>query len=128
MISLSSKRLIYNCILKNKQYPFLIDTGATVSLLSKGIIDKLDLKCSRKYNGTLVGAGGSIDTNYICDEAVYINNKPITQFISADISHVQDSIRQQTGFTIQGIIGLPQLRMLNAQIKLSMDSMEIIFN
>lgn len=118
MNSLSEKRLIIEGEVNGKKAPFLVDTGASISLIDENSKKKYNLTIGRKFNKPLIGAGGDIKSSYICDTVIYINNKPITQFILSDISGVQESIQHETGKRILGIIGLPQLKALGTKIDL----------
>ena len=62
--SLSEKRLIIPAKLNGKDANFLIDTGATVALISDRIKKKYGLIVGRKFPGSLVGAGGSFSAYY----------------------------------------------------------------
>lgn len=114
--SKSDKRLIVECDVNGKKANFLIDTGASVGLIDANQRKKYDLTKGPKYNGTLVGAGGELETTYICNTFAYLENKPISQFLLTDISTVVDSIKNQTGITILGIIGLPQMKFIGMNI------------
>lgn len=120
MKSLSEKRLIVNGKVNGKDWPFLLDTGASIALIDKDMIKKAGLVKGKRYPGTIVGAGGKLENLYYCNTFVeFPNNKKIAQFILADISHVKDSIYRETGIEILGIISLPQMKFLNIQLDLS---------
>lgn len=123
--SKSSKRMIVECKLKDITANFLIDTGACVSLIDDNQSRKYNLHKGKKYNGTLVGAGGEFGTSYICDDIFTIGDKQVNQFILADIQDVVDSIKRSTGITILGIIGLPQIKFANMLIDVPNDSIII---
>lgn len=112
--SLSEKRLLMSCSVNGKAATFLVDTGATVGLIDECQAKKYNLTKSGKFNGTLIGAGGAFRTSYVCATQVIAPcNKPMTQFILSDITSVKESIQRETGKEILGIIGLPQMRMVN---------------
>lgn len=115
MKSLSERRLIVKATLNGKEASFLLDTGATVGLLSDGIVRKYALAKGKPFGKPLVGAGGQFNA-YYCNTFAYISQKPISQFLIADIDNVIDSIRRETGITIQGIISLPQMKQVGIQI------------
>lgn len=114
--SVSEKRLIVDCIINSIHAYFLIDTGASIGLIDDNKMNRYKLIKGKKYNGTIVGAGGEISSNYLCDSVVYFDDKPITQFVMADISGIIKSIKAETGYDILGIISLPQMKILNMQI------------
>ena len=120
MKSLSNKRLIINGKVNGKDWPFLLDTGASIALIDKDMIKKAKLIKGKSYNGTIVGAGGELEDLHYCNSFVeFPNYKKIAQFILADISHVKDSIYRETGIEILGIISLPQMKFLNIQLDLA---------
>lgn len=114
--SLSDKRLIVECTINDKKANFLIDTGASVALIADDKIRQYKLDKGKRYNGTIIGAGGEIEDVYYCNTFAYINNKPMAQFLLTDISSVRNSIERETGFEILGIISLPQMKMAGIQI------------
>lgn len=113
--SLSDKRIIITAKMNGRDAKFLIDTGATVGLVARNIQKKYGLSVGRKFPKPLVGAGGEFDAFY-CNTPAYIGNRPITQFLLADISGVVESVKSQTGMEIQGIISLAQMRMVGMTI------------
>ncbi len=113
--SLSEKRLIVTAKMNGKDANFLIDTGATVALVSEHIKKKFGLMVGKRFPKPLVGAGGNFYA-YYCNTPAYIEGKPLTQFLIADIDNVVDSIKRETGIEIHGIIALPQMQFVGMQI------------
>lgn len=113
--SLSTKRIIVTAKLNGMNANFLIDTGATVAILSDTIKRKYKLSVGRTYHLPVVGAGGDFDAKY-CNTPAYIEDKPLTQFLIADISNIVDSVERETGIEIQGIISLPQMQFAGIRI------------
>lgn len=114
--SLSDKRLVIAAEVNGKLAYFLLDSGASVGLMDDSQRRDYDLVKGRRYNGTLVGAGGEMNNVYHCNTFVYIEDRTIPQFLLADISDVVNSIERQTGIKILGIISLPQMKMCNISI------------
>ena len=73
--SKSDKRLIIEGLVNDKSANFLIDTGASIALISKDAKKKYNLKCGKRYNGPIVGAGGELGDAYMCDTFPIINNR-----------------------------------------------------
>lgn len=121
--SLSDKRLIVQATLNGKPASFLLDTGASVGLIDRDIRKKYGLVRGRAFPHTLVGAGGEF-TAYYCNTFAYLHGRALSQFLLADIRSVVESIKQQTGIEIQGIISLPQMQF--ARISLDADDSLII--
>lgn len=114
--SKSDKRLIIECDVGDKTANFLIDTGASLGLIDDNQRKKYNLIVGRKYNGTIIGAGGELSNPRICDTVIKLKDKSISQFILTDISGIVDSIKRETGIKILGIIGLPQMKFIGIQI------------
>ena len=121
--SLSEKRLIVQATLNGKPASFLLDTGATVGLIDKGVRKKYGLEKGKAFPRPLVGAGGEF-TAYYCNTFAHLQDRTLTQFLLADIDSIVQSIKQQTGIEIQGIISLPQMQF--AHISLDADDNLII--
>lgn len=113
--SLSERRLIIPAKLNGKDANFLVDTGATVALVSNRIKKKYGLMVGKKFPKPLVGAGGSF-TAYYCNTPAILDGKTLTQFLLADISNVAESIKRETGIEIHGIISFPQMQFVGMQI------------
>lgn len=122
--SLSEKRLVVEGQVNGKTACFLIDTGASVGMMDYGKCKEYGLAKGRRYNGTLIGAGGEMRNVRHCDTFANVEDKVIPQFLLADISGVVESIRRETGIDILGIIGLPQMKMCG--ISLDCNDNEII--
>lgn len=122
--SKSDKRLIIEVLINDKKAYFLIDTGASVGLIDKNQKKKYDLAIGKKFNGSLVGAGGEIDDVRYCNTLIDFSGKVISQFLVSDIDSVVKSIKRETGIDILGIISLPQMKF--AGLGIDANDMEII--
>ena len=114
--SKSTKRLIVEGTVNGKTANFLIDTGASVGLIDDNQVRKYTLNVGRRFNGTLVGAGGEMKDIRYCNSFVEIGDKKITQFLVADIGGVVKSIRRETDLDILGIISLPQMKLVGMNV------------
>lgn len=112
----SEKRLIIEGKVNDKTAYFLVDTGASVGLISKHAEKEYKLRKGRKYSGTLIGAGGEIKNVHHCDTSVIFQGREIPQFLFADIDNVIKSIKRETGIEILGIISLPQMSIIGMNI------------
>lgn len=117
--SLSDKRLIIEGLVNDKPARFLLDSGASVALIDKDKKKEYGLKEGRRYNGTLIGAGGEMRNVRHCDTFVEFEGKTIPQFLLADISGVVESIKRETGIEILGIISLPQMSFIGMNIDIN---------
>ena len=113
--SLTERRIIIPAQLNGKDANFLIDTGATAALVSESIKRKYGLSVGRRFHRPLVGAGGEFRA-YYCNTPAMLAGKTLTQFLLADISAVAESIKQETGIVIHGIISLPQMQFVGMRI------------
>ena len=114
--SKSTKRLIVEGVVNGKTANFLIDTGASVGLIDNNQVRNYSLDKGRRYNGTLVGAGGEMRNVRYCNTFVNVGGKDIPQFLLADIEGVVDSIKRETGIEILGIISLPQMKLIGMNL------------
>lgn len=122
--SKADNRLIIEAEINGKNACFLVDTGASVGLISKHAEKEYKLRKGRKYSGTLIGAGGEIKNVHHCDTSVIFQGREIPQFLFADIDNVIKSIKRETGIEILGVISLPQMKF--AGIGIDSNDMEII--
>lgn len=114
--SKADNRLIIEAEINGKNACFLVDTGASVGLISKHAEKEYKLRKGRKYSGTLIGAGGEIKNVHHCDTSVIFQGREIPQFLFADIDNVIKSIKRETGIEILGIISLKQMSIIGMNI------------
>lgn len=117
--SLSEKRLIVEAEVNDKPAYFLLDSGASVALIDKDRKKEYGLKEGRRFEGTIIGAGGEMRNVRHCDTFVHFGGKVIPQFLLADISGVVKSIKKETGIEILGIISLPQMSMIGMNLDIN---------
>lgn len=113
--SLTEKRLIIPATMNGETANFLIDTGATIGIISRDAKRRFKLEEGRRFPKPLVGAGGEF-TAYFCKTPVMLKERMIAQFVMADITGVVDSIMRETGIKIHGIISLPQMKAIGMDI------------
>ena len=107
--SKTDKRLIVDVVVNGRQLPMLIDTGATVGLIS----DKIEgLTIDRKRQPVKFQGLDGVSKGRRCYTIATLAGKIINQFLVADIEEIQESILQETGITIYGIVGLQQMRFI----------------
>lgn len=108
---LTTKRPIVECTINGKAANFLLDTGASVAFIDREYVYEYGIEQGKKYNGTLVGVGGAMRGVRYCNSFVTLpNGKDVAQFFLADISGVRESIKEETGIEIVGIISYPQMQ------------------
>lgn len=114
--SKSEKRIIIEAVINGKAANFLIDTGASVALIDDTQVKKYSIDVGKKYNGSLVGAGGEMRNVRYCNSYIEVGGKKISQFLIADIETVVRSIKKETDIEILGIISLPQMKFAGINI------------
>lgn len=105
----SLERPLVKGMINDKVAYFLIDTGASFSLL--------DIEKSRNFGFTIlskagkaVGFGNAQSFLYdVGNIKVELNQIPLYYFLVGDISASRESIRNITGIEIDGIIGAPTI-------------------
>ncbi len=110
--SVSDKRIIVPGMINGREYYFLVDTGASIALIS----DKVrGLDIGKRFGGNIEGAGGSIRAR-ICNTFVKIGGKDFSQFLATNLDNLIASIAEETNVDIAGIIALPQMKFYGVEI------------
>lgn len=110
--SVSDKRIIVPGMINGREYYFLVDTGASIALIS----DKVrGLDIGKQFGGSIEGAGGSIKAR-ICNTFVKIGGKDFSQFLATNLDNLIASIAEETNVEIAGIIALPQMKFYCVEI------------
>lgn len=122
--SKSEKRLIIDVVVNDKKASMLIDTGASVGFMDSKQRKDYGLIVGKDFQGSLVGAGGTIHNVKHCNTMAEFEDKKIPQFLLADISDVVKSIKRETGIEILGIISLSQMKIVGLGV--DANDMEII--
>lgn len=115
---LTTKRPIVECTIGGKPAAFLLDTGASVAFIDREFVGEYSIEQGKRYNGTLVGVGGAMRGVRYCNTFVTLpNGKDVAQFLLADISGIRDSIKEETGIDIVGIVSYPQMQFAEITLK-----------
>ena len=110
--SISDKRIIVPGTVNGSEYYFLVDTGASIALISEKV---RGLDIGKRFGGSIEGAGGSIRAR-ICNTFVKIGSKDFSQFLATNLDNLIASIAEETNVEIAGIIALPQMRFYGVEI------------
>jgi predicted aspartyl protease len=108
-----SKQPIIQVSLNGRNAYFLIDTGSDVTCLQKNDAKKYEFKYQKSYSKSVVaGINASAYKHYIGKSAhMTLQNVPIrAKFRVLDLSTIIESIYQDSGIRINGIIGSDVLR------------------
>jgi len=95
-------------LINGKKVPFLIDTGASASVIDGSWVDKLNLQRSKKIQKTGGGIGTSnAQVNLIEKLEIDIEGRIIETEKAGcmDLSHVNDSLEKHGAEPIAGVIG-----------------------
>lgn len=124
---LSEKRAIVEAKINGKKAELLVDTGASINILSKSKEKEFNFSCG-KIIGSMVGAGvGSESDTYLLDfkSKVELSGFQIHQFAVGNLDSATESIKRETGISIDGIIGIPGIKQLELQINLSLNEIKV---
>lgn len=109
-----TKRPIIIVAIDSKEKYALLDTGASLSIVSEDVTIK-----GSKYHGRVIGAGGnSLELFYPKNTIIDIRGIRLTNFLVGNIKDVQDSIKRETGIKIDMIIGAPDIKSAEMKIDL----------
>lgn len=117
-------------ILKNRNTPIieavingvtvnmLIDTGASVNIINSESVYKF--KGAKLYGEkNLVTVGSNTRANSLRNVEALVKGRPVTDFITLDLTSLQGSIQAETRLEIDGIIGVDGIKQLGMIIDLS---------
>lgn len=110
--SVSNKRIIVPGMINGREYYFLVDTGASIALISEKV---RGLDIGKRFGGSIEGAGGGIKAR-ICNTFVKIGGKDFSQFLATNLDNLIASIAAETNVEIAGIIALPQMKFYGVEI------------
>lgn len=90
---------------EGKKFNFLLDTGATISVIDSNILNDFSHKKLEK-DGTLFGMEGhKIDVSYIKADLVYKDKIYKEEFQVVDMSAPFNEIKAESGVKLSGILG-----------------------
>lgn len=115
--SISDKRIIIPVNINGKEANMLVDTGASVGIVDIDCRKKYEFDLGSELGSTIVGVGGeSMQAYHTKNLDMDIQGVKLYQFVAMNIDSVKNSIRRETGITINGIIGLTQIKMSEMKI------------
>ena len=97
---------IITFIHENKKLNFLLDTGASLSVINEDVLDKLTYDCT-KETSTIMAMDGIKGTSYPIIEITlgYSNVTYREKFQVVNLSEVVDQLKQTYGVNLHGILG-----------------------
>ena len=88
----------------NKRFNFLLDTGASTSIINKSILSELVYK-DTKMGGTVFGMeGNQVEAPLVYIELNYKDKQYNDTFQCVDMTAAFDNVKQEYGVTIHGIL------------------------
>lgn len=110
--------LIVKGLVNGKEIPFIIDTGASCSMIDKEWAEKLNLKLN-KSNGKTIGYGSSsFDLSIIKKLEIEIDGQvfKVSKAMCSDLSNVNKTLKREGAKPIAGLIGADILMKYKALI------------
>lgn len=93
---------LYN---NNRRFNFMLDTGATMSLIDENVLSNLDYEESEE-SGTIFGLeGNKVAVNYVKAKLNYKDRDYEEEFQVMDMSAPFNHIKSENGVTLSGILG-----------------------
>lgn len=88
----------------NKRFNFLLDTGASTSVINKKVLSEMDYK-NTNMGGTIFGMeGNQVDAPLVYIELTYKEKQYDDIFQCVDMTAAFDNVKQEYGVTIHGIL------------------------
>ena len=124
---LTDKRPIIKVSINGHETAALVDTGASLSIVSESDMSKLKFKKGVTLGGTIIGLDGSEQSMYHTgkDFDFKVEGLPAYQFVIGNIDAIKSSIKKETGIEISAIIGYPTIKQLELIINPSTNEISI---
>ena len=124
---LTDKRPVIKVSINGQETAALVDTGASLSIVSESDMGKFKFKRGSKMAGSVIGLDGTEQSMYYTgkDFNFEVEGIPAYQFVIGDIDAVKASIKKETGVEISAIIGYPTIKQLELIINPSTNEISI---
>jgi|SRR5574344_648061 len=124
---LTDKRPVIQVSINGHETAALVDTGASLSIVSESDMGKFKFKRGSKMAGTVIGLDGSEQSMYHTDKNFdfKVEGLPAYQFVIGNIDAIKSSIKKETGIEISAIIGYPTIKQLELIINPSTNEISI---
>lgn len=124
---LTDKRPIIKVSINGHETAALVDTGASLSIVSESDMGKFKFKRGSKMAGSVIGLDGTEQSMYNTgkDFNFEVEGIPAYQFVIGNIDAVKASIKKETGVEISAIIGYPTIKQLELIINPSTNEISI---
>ena len=124
---LTDKRPVIKVSINGQETAALVDTGASLSIVSESDMGKFKFKRGSKMTGSVIGLDGTEQSMYHTgkDFDFKVEGLPAYQFVIGNIDAVKASIKKETGVEISAIIGYPTIKQLELIINPSTNEISI---
>ena len=124
---LTDKRPVIQVSINGHETAALVDTGASLSIVSESDMGKFKFKRGSKMAGSVIGLDGTEQSMYYTgkDFNFEVEGIPAYQFVIGNIDAVKASIKKETGVEISAIIGYPTIKQLELIINPSTNEISI---
>mgnify|MGYP003622685960 FL=1 len=124
---LTDKRPVIKVSINGQETAALVDTGASLSIVSESDMGKFKFKRGSKMAGSVIGLDGTEQSMYHTgkDFDFKVEGIPAYQFVIGNIDAVKASIKKETGVEISAIIGYPTIKQLELIINPSTNEISI---
>ena len=124
---LTDKRPIIQVSINGHETAALVDTGASLSIVSESVASKYGFKKGLKFSGTIIGLDGSEQSMHHTGKDFNFEVEGIRahQFVIGNIDAIKSSIKKETGIEISAIIGYPTIKQLELIINPSTNEVSI---
>ena len=124
---LTDKRPIIKVSINGHETAALVDTGASLSIVSESDVSDFNIKYGAKWKGIVIGLDGSEQSMYHTgkDFDFRVEGLPAYQFVIGNMDAVKASIKKETGIEISAIIGYPTIKQLELIINPSTNEISI---
>ena len=124
---LTDKRPVIKVSINGQETAALVDTGASLSIVSESDMGKFKFKRGSKMTGSVIGLDGTEQSMYHTGKDFNFEVEGIAayQFVIGNIDAIKSSIKKETGIEISAIIGYPTIKQLELIINPSTNEISI---
>ena len=124
---LTDKRPVIKVSINGQETAALVDTGASLSIVSESDMGKFKFKRGSKMTGSVIGLDGTEQSMYHTgkDFDFKIEGLSAYQFVIGNIDAIKSSIKKETGIEISAIVGYPTIKQLELIINPSTNEISI---
>ena len=124
---LTDKRPVIKVSINGQETAALVDTGASLSIVSESDMGAFKFKRGSKMAGSVIGLDGTEQSMHHTgkDFDFKVEGLPAYQFVIGNIDAIKSSIKKETGIEISAIVGYPTIKQLELIINPSTNEISI---